>query len=525
MSEFYPYQQKAIDASFKFLSTFPIDQHLCVELPTGSGKSYVCAGVCDKAASQNKRVLVLVPRKELVRQNGNAMKAVNPDLDVGVCCAALFALDTHNQIIIGTIQTISKRLDAIGEVDLILIDEAHLVAPKSNDGYYTKLIEQMKIANPKVRVLGMTASPYRVGQGSLTDGENTTFTNIITSKELGADIRSLQDAGKLCRFTTDEVANHYSTDGFKKRMGDFAGSSLTQMVESQRITTEAACHEILAMTNSRKSGLIFCVNIEHANQVVGMLPGARMVSGKTSDGDRDRIVDDFRAGKIKYLVNVDVLTTGFDATGVDFLAFLRPTSSPGLWVQMCGRGLRVDPNKKDCLLLDFAGNIERLGMPEDVKPPKAKGKGTGDPILRTCPQCHALCYGGQRECHECGYAFEREMKLETAAVIQKLKDEKYVVKPTKFTVKIHTKVGKPPSFAITFFAGMMPIATHYLCVYHKGYAGEKAIQHWNRWIDPSVNPELMTASKNLEVIRESLQMPQELVVANDKYSTIQRWVR
>lgn len=525
VSSFYPYQQKAITAALNFLTKFPIDHHLCVELPTGAGKSYVGAGICDRAARQDKRVLMLVPRQELVRQNGDALAAVNPDLDVGVCCAGLDSFDTDNQIIIGTIQTVGKRLDAIGVVDLVLIDESHLVAEKNKDGYYTKLIETMEAAHPQLRVLGMTASPYRVGQGMLTDGDHATFTHIIRASEFGAGIKQLQDMGKLCRFSTEEVANHYSTDGMKKRMGDFTATSLNDMVDAQRLTTELACQEIVAMTAQRKAGLVFCVNIEHALEVQRQLPGAYIITGKTPSVERDEIIDEFRAGKIKYLVNVDVLTTGFDATNVDFLAFLRPTSSPGLWVQMCGRGLRVNPDKTDCLLLDFAGNIERLGLPEDVEPPKKRGKGNGDPILRTCPNCSALCYSGQRNCHECGHVFEREIKLTTAAMIKPKKAEKMAVKPTKFTVRLHTKTGKPPSFAITFYTGIMPVTTHYLCVYHKGYAGDMARQHWNRWVDPAIKPERLTASENLAIIEQRLQMPAELIVRSDKYNTIERWVR
>ena len=278
--------------------------------------------------------------------------------------------DTDNDIIYAQLQSVWNKVEYLPPFDLLLIDEAHLV-PKDGEGMYRSLIVALREKNPNLTVVGFTATPYRLNSGMLTEGEGAIFDDIVIDFGSGENFIRLIDDGYLSPLVTKCMDTEYEVDDVPMRGGEFVTSDLQKkMNDSGR--TQKAMQEVLTKGQNRKQWLIFCAGISHAEMVCRMLNfsnvSARVVTGDTSPTERDQLISDYKAGKIRALVNCDVLTTGFDAPNTDMIVMLRPTLSPGLYVQMMGRGMRTAEGKENCLVLDFAKNIERHGPVNQIKP-------------------------------------------------------------------------------------------------------------------------------------------------------------
>src|SRR5690606_15041126 len=231
-----------------------------------------------------------------------------------------------------------------------------------------------------------------------------------------ADIKTLIDQGFLCRLVTKRGASNTSTDGLKIRGGEFVAKDAELLLNDTAIV-RAAVSELVSLTQDRSAVLIFAAGVDHAGQIADVLSCEHRqevgtIFGDTDADERAANLRRFKQGDLKYLVNVDVLTTGFDATNIDCVTLLRPTMSPGPYSQMVGRGLRIDPCKDDCLILDFADNIKRHGTIDNVElPTEKKGSGEGgetDPLIRICPKCETEVAIQFRFCPGCGYQFPRD---------------------------------------------------------------------------------------------------------------------
>ena len=241
---------------------------------------------------------------------------------------------------------------------------------------YRQFLAEMKVVNPRVRVIGLTATPFRMKSGMICAPEN--FLNAVCY-EVG--VRQLIVDGYLCKLITKAGCQKPDTSGLHVRAGEFVANE-TEALMDQDALVESACAEIAEYTRERKSCLVFASGVKHGEHLADVLrakAGAEVgtVFGNTIAFNRARMLDDFRKGKLKYLVNVNVLTTGFDAPNIDCVALVRPTMSPGLYYQMCGRGFRLHPGKQDCLVLDFGGNVLRHGPVDQIKPPNARN-GNGE---------------------------------------------------------------------------------------------------------------------------------------------------
>lgn len=522
-----PYQAKAVSllhAYFERNSGNPV-----LEAPTGSGKSLIQASFIRDAVTAwpQTRVLALCHVKELVEQNAKALRRVLPTARIGICSAGLGYYDTHHPITFGGIQTVAKRWRDFGHIDLIFVDEAHLVPKASAEGQYRRTIANLREINPRLKVIGFTATPYRLDGGLLTSGENRLFTDLIAAKTAGMSIQELIDAGYLSPLTTEAVSTSFNTDGVGKSGGDFIQSKLGEAVNAGD-ATERACSEMVRLGSSRKSWLVFATNVAHAQRIKYNLDDAgiasQVVTGDTPPRTRDRLIEQYRNGKLRCLVNVGVLTTGFDAPQTDLIAFMRPTESTALYVQMCGRGMRIADGKTDCLVLDFAKNIERHGPVDEVKPKLKRGE-KGEPPMRECPQCNDLHHASLRECPGCGLSFEmqpRELQLENrpsreAILAKQRKDRVYTYKPTMVRASVHQKPGKPDSVKVEWFAGLVRV-TEWVCPMHMGFAARKARWWWD--LHMSGQPPIQTADW-VEAINERAILPSELIVKkNGKYLEI-----
>lgn len=319
------YQQQAVDAVYDHLRTR--DDNPVIVIPTAGGKTPIIATICRDAVSKwNGRVLILAHVKELLEQAVEKLNIMAPDLMVGVYSAGLNSRDTLAPIIVAGIQSVYKRANELGAFDLILVDEAHQV-PLEGDGIYRSFLQDMKEINPNVRLIGLTATPYRMKSGMICGKDN--LLNHICY-EIG--VKELITQGYLCPLVSKAGRRVVDTSKLHVRSGEFIASEMEELMDEENLVL-AACSEIAGYTNDRNSCLIFASGVKHAEHITRILRqdydlDVECVLGDTPSLFRTQHLEDFKSGKLKYLVNVGVLTTGFDAPCIDCVVLLRPTNSP-----------------------------------------------------------------------------------------------------------------------------------------------------------------------------------------------------
>lgn len=479
------YQEAAVAAVYADL------QHStgnpCVVLPTGSGKTPVIAQLCSDAVLRwNGRVLVLAHVKELLEQTARTLAALCPTIPVGIYSAGLKRRDTKQAIIVGGIQSVHRRASLFGRFDLVIVDEAHLIKP-DKEGMYRTFLDDLIEANPDMRVIGLTATPFRLGSG-LICGPDNLLTNICYE----AGIRPLIARGFLSPLVNKGAKQAVDTSALKIVRGEYEEAAAESLFMD---VVAGAVKEIVEKTADRKAVLLFCQTIAHAEAVALELAGqssSKVVTiyGTTAAEERRHAIAKFRAGEIRYLVNVNVLTTGFDAPNVDCVCLLRATVSPGLYYQMVGRGFRLHPGKDNCLILDFGQNIKRHGPVDKVRPAKKSSSTKGDEG-KTCPECESVVSVGYAACPDCGYIFETklpEIKHGTTAADESPVSDGTVEethdKVTRVTYSVHVKKdsepGHPRTLRVNYQIGTYQWKSEWVCVEHSGFAGEKARKWWNR---------------------------------------------
>ena len=340
--------------------------------------------------------------------------------------------------------------------------------------------------------------------------------------------------GYLCPLVTKVGINKPDTDRLHVRGGEFAANEVEDLMDEDRLV-ESACGEIAGYTADRNSVLIFAAGIQHGRHVVEVLRDRHgiecgFVCGDTPARERDAILGRFRDGSLKYLCNVNVLTTGFDAPHVDCVALLRPTLSAGLYYQMVGRGFRLHPSKTNCLVLDFGGNAMRHGPVDRIKPKTRSVGGSGPAPAKECPECQSVVAAGVSCCPDCGYAFpakehaNHDVTASTTGVLSgQVTTEKFAVQAVTYTV--HTKRGAeendPKSLRVDYKIGWHRWKSEWVCMEHTGFAREKAIAWWKK---RSREPVPRTALAAYELAEAgALAVPKTVTirsVAGDEYDRI-----
>ncbi len=476
------YQQEAIDAIYQYFGQANGNPLVCVS--TGGGKSVIIAdfihGVLDQWPDQ--RFLILSHVKEIIEQNHEKLMTLWPEAPTGIYSAAIGSRNTQDQILFASIQSVHKRAEQLGHFDLLLIDEVHTLNSDRSQSMYTRFISDLKAINPQLKIIGFTATPYRMKQGLLTEGKNPLFDEIVYE----TDIQRLIDDGYLSPLRSKGGKEKINLQGVRTRQGDYMTSDMESAVQKNEVT-EKAVSEIIKYGQDRNALLIFCVSVAHAEWVKTLLIDegidAECITGNTPKDDRARILADYKAGVIKALTSQSVLTTGFDAPRTDLIALLRATKSPGLYVQILGRGLRISPEtgKTDCLVLDYGGNVKRHGPIDRITIGSIiAGEGNGKPPVKECPECFELILAGLRVCPACGYEFPTKEKHESEASHDALLSAQ--IEPKWFEVEeiiysIHEKFGKPPSVQVTYRCGLETIR-EWICFQHGGYARQKAVMWW-----------------------------------------------
>lgn len=530
-----PYQQQAVDAVYQHLRG--CDDNPVVVIPTGGGKTPVMATICrDAVQTWSGRVLILAHVKELLQQSVDKLKQVCSDLLVGVYSAGLKRRDTEHAVIVAGIQSVYKRACELDAFDLILVDECHLI-PSDGEGMYRHFLSEARVLNPQVRVVGFTATPFRLDAGPICREDH--FLNTICY-EVG--VRQLIADGFLSPLISKAGIAKADTSQLHVRAGEFVASEVEAAMDDAALV-EAACAEVAEITKDRQSVLIFASGVQHGRHVVKVLAEKHgidcgFVCGETPDGERDELLTRYRGEQrglfqhppLKYLCNVNVLTTGFDAPNVDCVVLLRPTLSAGLYYQMVGRGFRLHTCKANCLVLDYGGNVLRHGPVDQLQVIEKRGDGTGEAPAKECPSCRALIAPAYSNCPQCGHAFppperkKHESQASKAGVLSgQVTDCEYEVRDIAYSV--HTKKdadeSAPKTLRVDYRLGLDYWVSEWICIEHTGWARRKAEQWWKA---RSPDPVPETAQEAADLANNGALAHTEFVtvrsVAGEKFERI-----
>lgn len=473
MFELRPYQAPIAERVFTYMKNNR-GKHPLVALPTGSGKTVVLADIILKAIERwpETHVLILSHVKEILEQDFYSIE-YHTGMDVGLFSAGLNKKQ-RKQVTVAGIQSVFRRPELFKEFKFIIIDECHLIPPGKNT-MYRKFFAGLK--NP--RYFGLTATPFRLGSGYIYgDDDEAIFDDLIVDYTSKQKFNQLIKDGYLCNLKTVPTGMELDVEGVRTVGGDFDNKGLSVKIDKDSIT-KMAIKEIIDKGQSYKKWLIFAIDIEHAENIAEELANngiPTMVVHSKMEFDRSIVLDSYRNGMFRAIVNVNVLTTGFDDPEIDLIALLRPTKSPVIHIQTIGRGLRIANEKDHCLILDFAGNTERLGPINDIVP-KKKGKGKGgEPITKRCPACDTIHHPTVKVCPFCGHKFQFKTLLKgTAGEVDVIKDKESVwltVHDVKY--QLYKKKNSPSMVKVTYQCGLRQYH-EYVCIEHKGYAGYYAL--------------------------------------------------
>ncbi|EII2981774.1 DEAD/DEAH box helicase [Vibrio parahaemolyticus] len=381
-----PYQADSVKAVIHYFRKHSTPA--VIVLPTGAGKSLVIAELARLAKG---RVLVLAHVKELVEQNHAKYEGYG--LKGAIFSAGLGRKETDQQVVFASVQSVVRNLDSFkNQFSLLVIDECHRV-PDDKNSSYQKVITHLRELNPSIKVLGLTATPYRLGMGWIyqyhTRGQvRTEESRFFRDCIFELPIRYLLDENFLtpARMMDAPVLSYDFSQLKPANTGRYKEAEMDMVIDNAKRATPQIVEQIIQYARERKGVMIFAATVRHAQEIHGLLPEGEtaIVIGDTPTPERDAIIQAFKNREIKYLVNVSVLTTGFDAPHVDLIAILRPTESVSLYQQIVGRGLRLSEGKNECLVLDYAGNSYDLYQPEVGDP---KPDSTSEIITIPCPAC------------------------------------------------------------------------------------------------------------------------------------------
>ncbi|UPT53007.1 DNA helicase [Hafnia phage yong3] len=538
------YQREAVYSIFRYFDEEKGDAgNPLIALPTGTGKSIVIAYFLKLLYEwyPNQRVMMLTHVKELIAQNYDKIMQVWPEAPAGVYSAGLKRKDAYSMITFAGIQSVGKKADLFGKIDLILVDEAHLISPTETT-LYKKFFADIREKNPYLKVIGLTATPYRLGYGSIVkiddEDESALFDKITFDATTVEAFNWFLDEGYLLPVVPKRTTMQIDVSGVGKRGGEFIAKEL-QSAATKDDATIRALEEAMELGEDRQSWLVFCSGVEHAIDAASMLNDMGVPCGcvhsKLKPHERDEEILKFKRGEYRALTNNNVLTTGFDHPALDMIIMLRPTASTGLWVQMLGRGTRpcyaegfdlstttgrldaiAASHKQNCLVLDFSGNTRRLGPINDPVLPKRPGeKGGGTAPIKECKHCNMENHASARFCggikpipyHEadqlemsrkgmvlkgdhyvkrdyCGAEFKFETKLKKAASTQDLiKNTLPVITDYRVDHVVYMKHTKrndsesPPSLKVTYYCGTKTFS-EWVSLMRTDWAGRKAAKWW-----------------------------------------------
>lgn len=484
------YQQETIDAIYRWWIAHPKGAPI-VSLPTGSGKSIIIAELVrllwDTWPDESPRCLVVVPGRELAEQNADKLVRLLPNhIHVDYYSASLGRKRPDADVIVATIGSVHKAAHLLGNIKCVIVDEAHLTNP-DGAGMYRQLVTDLA-RYCAFRVVGLTATPFRGNGVWLTSGKDPLFSGIACE----VSVKELLDAGHLAPLVRpiDAVQTQIDVAGISTATGDYNVGELAERVLEY---LPGAADEACTLAVDRRKWLAFLPTVANANAFSDLLNDrgilSAVVCGETPKSEREQLIAAYRAGKLRCLVTVLALATGFDVPDVDCILWLRPTVSPVLYVQGAGRGLRPAAGKSDCLWLDFSDTTERMGPVDAIRGRnKIQRREAFDAPFAICNACGAQVRPASAlVCPECGeHLREDEEKAHrgasNAAVMAHQVAAKIVTYPVD-TVRyyVHRKDGSPDSLRVEYWSGLRAVAKEWVCVAHPpGFARSKAAAWWSR---------------------------------------------
>lgn len=495
------FQEEAEYAALDYLYRTEPGNNPLIAMPTGTGKGFVIGKMTRNIMQRwpQQRLMMLTHVKELITQNKNKLLDVWPHAPVGIYSAGLKSRDVASPIVFGGVASVVKNIDAFGWRSMLFIDEAHLLN-QDDSSMYQKVIAGLRQRNPYLRVLGLTATPYRMRQGMLTD--DGLFTDICY------DVTGIESFNRLIAegYLAPLIAKPTSVEvdlsgvGMNSARDDYNAHDLEDATEQ---ILHAAIQEILHYGANRRAWLVFAPGIKTSLEVTALLQSygiaAACVHSKQKSTINDAHFEAYMRGELRCLVGNNKFTTGFDHPPVDLIAMLRCTLSPGLWVQMLGRGTRPFKGnvyypgpKHNCLVLDFAGNTRRLGPINDPKLPRKPGEGGGEAPVKICPHCGIYNHATARFCggkphpsmEGCGFEFSFEIKYEASAGTEAvLRSDMPIVERFNvnhvFYFPHKTRASNKDTIRVQYACGLQTFS-ELLMLEHDGFAGKRARDWWRQ---------------------------------------------
>lgn len=399
------YQNEAFEAVIEYFER-GMDGAV-VDLPTGAGKSLLIAMLARYVHDAwGSHVVILTHNADLIEQNAAELLELWPDADVGVYCAKIGRKEIR-RITFASIDSVRDKGWIFGDdVGMVLIDEAHRVSADPTTRY-PRLLGDLRRANPRMRLCGLTATPYRVDQGMITTGRNRVFRSIVYR----ADIVRLIDEGHLARVVVEKGSHSIDTSKLKIIGGEFIAREAEIASNVAEVNDSVLGFLKRGYANGRTSGLGFFAGVDHARDfcMIAQQHGIRaeLITGETEQDDRRRIYKRFEARQVDLMCSVDVLSTGFNTRVADMLVNVQPIASTSKLHQIIGRLMRTDPNgiKKDGLFGDWGGCIERCGTITDPIIKKRYNEDAGMTPIKLCKQCYAENAISAAQCKCCGLVF------------------------------------------------------------------------------------------------------------------------
>jgi DNA repair protein RadD len=458
----------------------------------------------------------------LVDQDYKAIKRYWPDAPVGVNSAGLGRRDTAQPIIVAHPLSIVRNVKALGKRHVVAIDEVHNVSRKQESSTYGKIISQLRAAVPDLRILGLTGTAYRLDSGLLWDmwrGVPSLWDAPVSSYNMLDGIRD----GYLVPVIARRPAVVLDVSGVGEAGGEFVEKQLQKAVDKDELN-EAIVEDIIKQTYDRNSVIVFATGIEHAEHLHELFvekgASAVVVHGEMADAQRDERIDYFRRGAAKFIINVGILTTGFDHPPCDCAALVRPTKSKGLLVQAVGRIMRAHPGKANSLALDYAGNFTRLGVIDQLAESKVAGA-PGKPPTKTCPDCDAIVAASKLRC-ECGHEWEKGAPALTsiatdAAVLSTQQTAKWFdVKNQHFSLhsrRMPDGTQAPASLRISYWCGGSINASEFLAFNSPRPGGQFMAR--NKWRQRSVGVDVPATSEDALGMTADIRVPARIQLRKD----------
>lgn len=550
------YQHDARQALWDYFGKF--SGNPLVLMPTGTGKSIVIGDFIRSAlqAFPSTRVAVVTHVETLIQQNFNKMLQLWPSAPAGIYSAGLARRDTHCQVTFAGIQSIHKKADLLPPLDLVLIDEAHLVSPK-DETMYQAWLDAQRERSPHLKVIGFTATAWRLGSGELAG--NGIFNDVAIDMTTPAAWNWFVDQGYLAPLHSKRTVLRLDDAGIGSSGGEYILSQQQRAVDKADLTRQAIEEMIWwATQENRKTWMVFATGVEHCEHVADMLEsyGVSAVAIHSKTKDAAAKLEAFKQGEYTAAVSMNKLTTGVDVPNIDLMGVLRFTKSSSLWVQMLGRGTRcayapgfdlttpqgrhdaiaAGPKPNGCRVCDFAHNTERLGPVNNpvISAPKGpKRKGQGAPV-RICPSCAEYVHASHRQCPACGHEFGTVLRINGTAsgaeVMTREAQEAPVVERIevdRVTYHYHKRrnSGKPPSLRVSYYsADELPQRfQEWICFEHGAGARTRAVSWWKERV-PAEQREALPVPDTIEEatkMADGLRIPKRILVwTNTQYPKV-----